>query len=528
MIYDFDSVQLKDEAKDLYNDLISSVILLKEYNDTIKKKSFSFKSRVKKKNIDRKFAKHFPEVVSHYLYNSILNSIAENESISINTDAENAVLWHLFDKDKDGLKSYSENNVETEKVLNEIKNRYVARRTDSIKKKKIKGQIIYVGRGWVKAGINFKNFNQKNFWYNKERQIIYFHDFDPQILNYDINPWFIPEKKIKGFELIVATGKIKEPLEDSKKVKIRCKEKLRTQAIKAGILKQAKDNASESLKHLFSVLIGEEIKDVIFTRNKYEYIYKEVARDFVISKDEAIILDVLVKQDCRALDTIWYDDFKIQLSNLYVFIEKLKKLKTVSGYFSFNKTTALSAGMFDDSVFSYHEFIIFDSLFSHLNNCKDTLYDFNLKKQLFEFYHTPNPDFNKIYDYLLDDTLNQITYLNIDSTKLFTENRVQYFLSKTIKQKFIRLFLDNLNSRLPSDPCYEDLFWFENTKEFEDAVIKLIRLKINHTDSVSFRDKSKLIIKDKYFFEILTGSIPKLVNDSLIKVDTNERAIFSP
>ncbi|OQX72220.1 MAG: hypothetical protein B6D61_14620, partial [Bacteroidetes bacterium 4484_249] len=398
MIYNFDSVQLNDEAEDLFIDLISSIGFLKEYNDSIRKKLFSFKSRVKKKNIDRKFAKHFPEIVSDYLYNSILTSVAEVKTISENAEIENEVLWYLFNIPD--LENYFETNSEVTQVLNKINKVYIAHRTDSLDKEKIKKQIVYVGRGWVKAGMNFKNFNEKNFWYNKERQIIYFRDFDPQILNYDINPWFIPEKKIKGFELIVATGKIKNPLEESTKVKIRCKEKLRTQAIEAGILEQAKENARESLKHLFSVLLDTEIEDVIFTRNKYDYVYKEVARDSVVNRDEAIMLDILIKHDCIVIDTAWYDDFKIQLSNLTGFIDKLKKLKAFPGELLFNKTTALSAGMFDDSVFSYNEFVVFDSLLMHLNICNNSKFSFNIKKQLFEYYYTPNSDFNKIYDYL--------------------------------------------------------------------------------------------------------------------------------
>ncbi|OQX77625.1 MAG: hypothetical protein B6D61_06850, partial [Bacteroidetes bacterium 4484_249] len=110
---------------------------------------------------------------------------------------------------------------------------------------------------------------------------------------------------------------------------------------------------------------------------------------------------------------------------------------------------------------------------------------------------------------------------------LFVENRVKYFLSKTLKQKFIQMFLDSLNNRLPSDPCYEDLFWFEDNMEFENAALKLIRLKINHTDSVNFGDSAKLIIKNDYFFKILTDSIPKLANDSLIKADAKSKIVFA-
>jgi len=525
MIYDFDKEQLNVDAADLYNDLISSVILLKEQDDTIRKKLFSLKNRVKKRNIDRKFGRNFPEVVSHYLYKSLIDNIADYNDISINTDTESAVLWHLFKKERNDLEDYLETNDEINEVLKEIESYYLVQRTDSLNQEKIKKQIIYVGRGWVKAGINFKNFNDKNFWYNKDRQIIYFRDFDPQILNYDINPWFIPEKKIKGFELIVATGKIKHPLEESTKVKIRCKEKLRTQAIEAGILEQAKQNARESLKHLFSVLLNTEIKDVIFTRNKYEYLYKEVARDSVIETDEAEMLALMINRDCRILDTAWYDDYKIQLSNLTVFIEDLKKLKTIPGYSLYNKTTALTAGMFDDSVSNYNEFLALDSLFKHLKNCSTDEFPFYVKKQLFQYYYEPNPDFNEIYDYLKDDTLKQLKYLNIDSNKMFAENRIQYVLSKKKKNEFIQLFLDSLNSRLPTDLCYEDLYWFDSLQEYEAVVYKLAEYKINYTDSVDFRNNKYLLIEDKAFFDILSDSNSKLVKNSLIKIDTARKII---
>ena len=525
MIYNFDKEELNVDAADLYNDLNSSVILLKEQDDTIRKKLFSLKNRVKKRNIDRKFGRNFPEVVSHYLYKSLIDNIADYNNISINTDTESAVLWHLFKRERNDLEDYLETNDEINEVLKEIESYYLVQRTDSLNQEKIKKQIIYVGRGWVKAGINFRNFNDKNFWYNKDRQIIYFRDFDPQILNYDINPWFIPEKKIKGFELIVATGKIKHPLEESTKVKIRCKEKLRTQAIEAGILEQAKQNARESLKHLFSVLLDTEIKDVIFTRNKYEYLYKEVARDSVIETDEAEMLALMINRDCRILDTAWYDDYKIQLSNLTVFIEDLKKLKTIPGYSLYNRTTALTVGMFDDSVFSYNEFLTLDSLFKRLKNYSTDEFPFYVKKQLFQYYCEPNPDFNEIYDYLKDDTLKQLKYLNIDSNKMFAENRIQYVLSKKKKNEFIQLFLDSLNSRLPTDLCYEDLYWFDSLQEYEAVVYKLAEYKINYTDSVDFKNNNYLLIEDKAFFDILSDSNFRLIKESLIKIDTARKII---
>lgn len=529
MIHDFDAAQLKIDATDLYNDLISSIILLKEQDDTIRKKLFSLKARVKKKNINRKFAKGFPEVVSHYLYETIIDYLSDHKDISI-TDTENSVLWHLFKKDRSDLKGYLENSgetgFETNIILEKIEKYYVVQRTDSLSRRKIKKQIIYVGRGWVKAGLNFGDFGDKNFWYDNDRQIIHFRDFDPQILNYDINPWFIPEKKIKGFELIVATGKIKNPLGESTKVKIRCKERLRAKAMDAGILEQAKKNARESLKYLFSALLNTEIKDVIFTRNKYGYFYKEVACDSIIEESETQMLTLMINRDCRILDTAWYDNHKIQLSDLMVFVGKLKKLKTFPDGQLFNKTTALSTRMFNDSAFCYSEFRTFDSLFKHMETFSADSLPFTLKKQLFGFYCEPNPDYKGIYDYLVDDTLKQLKqleYLGIEPAMLFPENRVQYFLSKSKKDEFIQLFIDSLNSRLPNDTCYEDLFWFGSFQEYDSIVDRLVKHKISFTDSVDFKIIDSLIIENIGFRNILSNS--KLVTDSLMKIDSTGKFV---
>ena len=203
----------------------------------------------------------------------------------------------------------------------------------------------------------------------------------------------------------------------------------------------------------------------------------------------------------------------------------MKKLKTIQGYSLYNKTTALTAGMFDDSVFSYNEFRTLDSLFKRLKNCSTDELPFYVKKQLFQYYYKPNPDFNEIYDYLKDDTLKQLKYLNIDSNKMFAENRIQYVLSKKKKNEFIQLFLDSLNSSLPTDLCYEDLYWFDSLQEYEAVVYKLAEYKINYTDSVDFRNNNYLLIEDEVFFDILSDSNFRLIKDSLIKIDTARKII---
>ncbi len=225
-IENFDKEQVKSDARNLLNNMVSSIIVLQQLDDSLRKKPFAlFKSKVKQGNIVRKFDKEFPNVVSNYLYSVMIAKLAGNFKLNHESDTEASVLWYLFSKDTGTLVSYTEDKSPVQKVMLSIDSAYAGKRADSLNTEKVKKEIIYVGRGWVKAGIDFESFEERNFWYDATSGIIYFRDFDPEILDCDINPWFIPEKKIKGFELIVATGRIKDPLEESTKVKIACKQK---------------------------------------------------------------------------------------------------------------------------------------------------------------------------------------------------------------------------------------------------------------------------------------------------------------
>lgn len=137
-------------------------------------------------------------------------------------------------------------------------------------KKFRKKQIVVLGRGWVKAGIDFGSFNDNNFRYDRRNRTIHLVGVRPQILYSTINPWFIPEKKVKGFEVIVITKRAKKPAY-MHKVKRQSLEKLRQQAIQSGILDQARKNAEESLKSFFSLLIPEGIDNVIIHDDFFSY-----------------------------------------------------------------------------------------------------------------------------------------------------------------------------------------------------------------------------------------------------------------
>lgn len=159
-------------------------------------------------------------------------------------------------------------------------------------KKFRKSQIVVLGRGWVKAGIDFGTFNESNFKYDKDNKTIHLVGMKPEILFSTINPWFIPEKQIKGFEVIVITNRAKKP-EYMHKVKSQSLKKLRQQAIQSGILLHAKKNAEENLKNFFSLLIPDGIDEVIIHDSFLSYF------------DASFVTDSLTSDIMQSIDSLF-------------------------------------------------------------------------------------------------------------------------------------------------------------------------------------------------------------------------------
>jgi hypothetical protein len=122
--------------------------------------------------------------------------------------------------------------------------------------------LVYIGRGWVKAGLDLKQLSEENIIIEHgdsvEIQILL---DDPSILDADINPWFIytDDKKIKGFEVFMArTGSIfsEKNFTDYEvtQLKLKCKEKLKEAALEKGLLKNAKSSAIQTLENFFHII----------------------------------------------------------------------------------------------------------------------------------------------------------------------------------------------------------------------------------------------------------------------------------
>ena len=229
--------------------------------------------------------------------------------------------------------------------------------TDSSRRTR-RADVVFIGRGWVKAGFRFDEFNASNFRYDSDSKTIFIKNLDPVLLDVDINPWFIPERKVPGFELIRATGKARNERAVNK-TKAYCKEKLKRQAMERDILKIAKDNARESLKQLFSLLLDTEINDVIFTSEYYTHYLAEVRRDSVIDLSEAHFLDSTIALHKAELTHLKGDVYKERYAALQGFIKGAETMQVRStterlfingGPYNFNKYTGTISNTMLDGI----------------------------------------------------------------------------------------------------------------------------------------------------------------------------------
>jgi hypothetical protein len=209
--------------------------------------------------------------------------------------------------------------------------------------------IVFIGRGWVKAGFDFGTLNDKNFAYDKVHKIAHFFGFTSKILDDDINPWFIPENKVKGFELIDYHNKLS--FEDAKRVKKDCKVQLLLQAQNANILANAQTNGEEALRTFFSLLLDEPTLKVKIHALPYDHILTTIERDSLVFINEAILIDSLYNLELTKINDKKLDaESKLERElNLKQFIGRLKKLHFINEGYPFNYFTMKAAAMLRDS-----------------------------------------------------------------------------------------------------------------------------------------------------------------------------------
>ena len=157
-----------------------------------------------------------------------------------------------------------------------------------------KKELVYIGRGWVKAGFDLTDFAENQFTYYEDQKYIRMRGLLPEILDADINPWFIPEKEIKGFELFKYRGK--PNFKDVARVKKLCKIKLVQAAYDRRILEIATKNASEFFQRFFSAIYNTQIDSVIITPPYFMLMQHRIMIDDILSESEINVLEQEMKK----------------------------------------------------------------------------------------------------------------------------------------------------------------------------------------------------------------------------------------
>ncbi len=227
----------------------------------------------------------------------------------------NSYLYYIFEKIKD--RNYKRNELNRELPISRqktlIKRLYLNRykwfdqlneiETDEFKRVKTEvvrrtankeyrnSRLVLIGRGWVKAGFDFGTFTDRNFRYDEVRKRVHFIGLQPQVISATINPWFIPEEGVEGFEFLIAERGARLKPEYTKLVKQRCLDKLQQQAMEKQILERSQKNAEMYLKSFFSLLMDEEINGVHFHTDYLDYTLDVILADSEIRNEELYTID---------------------------------------------------------------------------------------------------------------------------------------------------------------------------------------------------------------------------------------------
>ncbi|WP_417588765.1 hypothetical protein [Owenweeksia hongkongensis] len=215
-------------------------------------------------------------------------------------------------------------------------------------------QLAMIGRGSVKAGFNFSTLTERNFRFDESKNILHIFGVTPTILNYDINPWFIPQQAVPGFD-IVQSGR-KANFLDAVKVKSYCRDKLKASALEAGILEEAQRYGEEVMKSFFSLILDREVMEVRFHDDLEKEYYDQIASDGIIDYTEMTFINVIEKEYRHKIDTtrreILKSAYQIQFQDLLFKLRQLNIRMKDSTEVPFNYFTYQLFPIISDSVIS--------------------------------------------------------------------------------------------------------------------------------------------------------------------------------
>jgi len=308
--------QIEERAAVLYNRLYEAMIYLQDFQNQppeVKEETYkrlgvlrghknTLRNETSRRNILEKLTYHnlLDDFSTEPLYEDLLEFIwtrEHNRPWKANSSQKEQALMLIFTHAVDPTRSTEIQFEETS-----FSQFYHSKRDAELPRQEAKKRLAVVGRGWVKAGFDFGKLDNTNFYVNEEAGEIHFFGLSATILNADINPWFVPELGIPGFEILDHGGGV--DFRDAKKVKEYCVGKLLVKAHEAELLKYAELNGARILKDLFSLLTGKEIKRVFFHNDKIIRLSQEIAADEYVSYHEAVLMDAQIHEERQIIDSL--------------------------------------------------------------------------------------------------------------------------------------------------------------------------------------------------------------------------------
>ena len=389
-----------------------------------------------------------------------------------------------------------------------------------------KKRLALVGRGWVKAGFDFGKLDESSFYLDEETGELHFFGLEPQILNADINPWFIPERAVPGFEIIDYQGKVN--FKDAQRVKEHCIQKLVFYAHQANIINQAQQQGAETLKSFFSLVSGQEIQQVYFHNDILTQTVKEIAEDEFINYYEGVLLDSLLAQEARRADSLRQavtnrtrnTQLATELDSIRrQSLRRLRKLNFEGSRQKFNYYSTLAYQIRLDSVVDQHEQKLLkqvrwnmqttsDSNLINLSTYKAPRFWYEDSLALMMEYNTalsdlinrnvligdtlvkriPNSAFEDsldssevILDFWITNDTTTVNYLKVDSldsTFLFQQRHPFYYNPRALRKYLTTDTLFTFSRVTNSDSTYtsktgNNIFYVRNRNQSQSTVVTL-------------------------------------------------------
>jgi hypothetical protein len=281
LIESIDSVKKEHKSRlsDVYDDLLQALQEIKIESDKEKE------GKLNRWQIYNRLKTNYDHIVNNPDYDILIHQIRSKSG-----GTERVIVRDLYFGDRQiDATTFFDDYLKKEYDLTKRQERKISNHS-----------IVLLGRGWVKAGIDLSEFDEKHLDYKPEKNLIRLYYHEPEIISATINPWFIPEKKIKGFEYLFVGKKIDRHADEpssvdiSTNLKAQCLQDLRSDALAAGILQAARENAESTLTGFFSLILDRDIKVEILDSPLQPELNSFLSKQFTSA--DLITVDTLVSQ----------------------------------------------------------------------------------------------------------------------------------------------------------------------------------------------------------------------------------------